>query len=164
MATRSLWSSVVLRRSVSNEIGQGHCEVTRSRIQIIASVGRSSSAQRKQLIRKISDLDEANDRLRDVLVRFRKSSAELAALVERGDSVREAVGFEIPQRRRRELTATLDQFEGARQEFRLALFALCMEEGASMSEIARAFGISRQRASVLAGQAAKRFVDSETLA
>jgi hypothetical protein len=105
----------------------------------------------------MAQLDEVNDRLRDVLGRFKKSSAELAGVVEEGGSVRDAVGFEIPQRRRRELTATLDQFEGARQEFRLALFALCLEEGASMSEIARAFGISRQRASVLAGQAAKRF-------
>ena len=89
-------------------------------------------------------------------MRFRNSNAELAELVARGGSVRAAIGIEVPQRRRRELTAALDAFEAARHEFRLALFAVCLEEGASISEVGRALGVSRQRASRLAAEAVSR--------
>ena len=91
--------------------------------------------------------------LGDVLERFRGSNGELFELVARGGSVRDAIGVEVPQRRRRELTAALDAFEAARHQFRLAIFTRCLAEGASMSEIGRALGVSRQRASVLARQA-----------
>jgi DNA-directed RNA polymerase sigma subunit (sigma70/sigma32) len=89
-----------------------------------------------------------------VLVRFKNSNAELAELVASGGSVRDALGVEVPQRRRRELTTMLDEFEACRHEFRLALFAVCLEEGATISEIGRALGVSRQRASRLVKEAA----------
>jgi DNA-directed RNA polymerase sigma subunit (sigma70/sigma32) len=116
---------------------------------------RTRTTTRNRLVQRISQLDESNDRLRDVLQRFKRSNGELSALVKRGDSVRDAIGVEVPQRRRREMTAALDAFEAARHEFRLALFVLCMEEGASISEIGRALGVSRQRASHLAAEATR---------
>jgi transposase-like protein len=88
-----------------------------------------------------------------VLVRFKSSNEDFAELVASGGSVREAVGVDIPQRRRRELTIMLDEFEAARHEFRQALFAVCLEEGATISEIGRALGVSRQRASRLVREA-----------
>jgi DNA-directed RNA polymerase sigma subunit (sigma70/sigma32) len=103
----------------------------------------------------MAELVEANDNLHRVLERHKRSHLELTQVVLRGESVRDAIGFEVPQRRRRELTATLDAFETARHEFRLVLFALCMEEGATISEIGRALGVSRQRASHLAREAAE---------
>lgn len=108
----------------------------------------------EELLRAIDQLTETNDRLIDVLRRLLKSNSELTRLVSSGGSVRDALGVEVPQRRRRELTATLDAFEAARQEYRLAIFARCLEEGATISEIGRALGISRQRASVLARKVA----------
>jgi len=105
------------------------------------------------LLRAIAQANVVADRLRDVLERFAKSNGELTALIESGGSVRDALGIEVPQRRRRELTAALDDFEAARHQFRLAVFSRCLDEGASMSEIGRALGVSRQRASVLARQA-----------
>jgi hypothetical protein len=102
------------------------------------------------MVQRILELDESIDQLCDVLLRYRNSNVELAELIASGGSAREAIGNpRVPQRRRRELTVTLDAFEAARHQYRLALFALCMEEGASITEVGRALGISRQRASVL---------------
>jgi hypothetical protein len=117
-------------------------------------MAQTSRTNKDDLLRRILELDEAIDRLLDVLVRFKNSNVELAELVARGGSARDAIGVEVPQRRRRELTATLDIFEAARHEYRLALFALCLREGASISEVGRGFGVSRQLAARLAGEIA----------
>lgn len=125
-------------------------------MQCIARGDETITVTDAELLRAIRQLGDVNDRLLDVLLRFKKSNRQLVDLVAEGGSVREAMGVEVPQRRRRELTAALDAFEAARHQFRLAIFARCLEEGATISEIGRALGVSRQRASVLAREAAKR--------
>jgi hypothetical protein len=111
---------------------------------------RKRATKGERMVQRILELDESIDQLCDVLLRYRNSNVELAELIASGGSAREAIGNpRVPQRRRRELTVTLDAFEAARHQYRLALFALCMEEGASITEVGRALGISRQRASVL---------------
>ena len=114
----------------------------------------AARSNREWLVQQLAELDEATDRLCEALLRLRRSNAELSALVVRNESAREAIGdAEVPQRRRRELTSLLDEFEAARHQFRLALFAQCLEEGASVAEVGRALGISRQLASRLVSEA-----------
>jgi hypothetical protein len=50
------------------------------------------------------------------------------------------------------VTEAIQEFEAARHQLRLALFSLGKEEGASISEVGRVLGISRQLASRLAGE------------
>ena len=57
-----------------------------------------------------------------------------------------------PQRRR-EVTEALEEFETARHRVRLSMFGVAEEQDASISEVARALGISRQLASRLAAEA-----------
>jgi len=60
--------------------------------------------------------------------------------------------FKGPERRS-EVTDALGEFEAARHQVRLAMFALAKEQGSSFSDLARALGISRQLASRLAAEA-----------
>jgi hypothetical protein len=62
-----------------------------------------------------------------------------------------AKGTGIPTERR-QVTEAIQEFEAARHQLRLALFSLGKEEGASISEVGRVLGISRQLASRLAGE------------
>jgi len=62
-----------------------------------------------------------------------------------------AQGTGIPTERR-QVTEAIEEFEAARHQLRLALFALGKEEGASISEVGRVLGISRQLASRLAAE------------
>jgi len=111
------------------------------------------SKKSKLLVRRISELVESSAALRDLLVRYERANIKLAKLIERGEPGATAlVNLKTPLRRR-EMTDVLQDFEAARHHVRLALFALCLEEGATMSEVGRALGISRQLASRLAGEA-----------
>ena len=115
------------------------------------------TTKRDRLVAEIAILDEASRNLRDVLERNERAIADLARRVERGESILEAFdAMEGAIRRHRELPKTLEEFEAARHQVRLALFALATAQGASMSELARRLGISRQLASRLAGAARER--------
>jgi len=111
------------------------------------------SKNSEQLVRKISGLVEAAEALSDVLDRYRRANVQLAARVEQGQPVLEAFdALEGAMQRHRELTETLEVFESARHHVRRALFALSTEQGASLSELGRRIGISRQLASRLAAE------------
>jgi hypothetical protein len=112
------------------------------------------SKKSEQLVREISALLEATETLREVLGRYKRANARLARRVAQGESVLEAFdGLEGAMQRHRELTETLEEFEAARHHVRVALFALATAQGASLSEIGRRLGISRQLASRLAAEA-----------
>ena len=98
-------------------------------------------------------LVEASKDLRRVLLRYEKTSAEIAARVERGESGTDALKTAQGPLRRREVTDAVEKFEAARHRVRLAMFVLAGEEGVSASELARQLGISRQLASRLANEA-----------
>ncbi len=112
------------------------------------------SATNQRLLRRISELVEADDELRELLLRYRKINANLAKLIERGESGAAALKAIDAPIQRREVTEGLEKFDAARHQVRLALFSLCLEEGTTISEIGRLLGISRQLASRLAAQAA----------
>jgi len=107
-----------------------------------------------RLVLDISVLAEASKTLREVLVRYERAVATLATRVHRGESVLESFdAMDGAMRGRRELTETFEEFETARRQVRLALFSLASAQGASMSELGRRLGISRQLASRLAAEA-----------
>jgi hypothetical protein len=114
------------------------------------------SVKRKRLVDSIAELVESSARLRGCLQRYERAMTRISKNLERGElAVRASTGTDIPAQRR-QVTEAIEEFEAARHQLRLALFALGMEEGASMSEIGRVLGISRQLASRLAGEAASK--------
>jgi transposase-like protein len=108
------------------------------------------STKRKNLADGVSTTVETIDRLRQVLSDFKQAIVKLAKLTEGGEPGVSALGNLNAPLRRRTVTEAMEEFEVARHQMRVALFALCLEEGASTSEIGRALGISRQLASRLA--------------
>lgn len=72
-------------------------------------------------------------------------------LEEGAPAIGAAKGTGIPTERR-QVTEAIQEFEAARHQLRLALFSLGKEEGASISEVGRVLGISRELASRLAGE------------
>jgi transposase-like protein len=111
------------------------------------------SKKSKLLVRRISELVESSVALRELLVRYERANINLAKLIERGEPAATSLMNLKSPLRRREMTERLQDFEAARHQVRLALFALCLEEGATMSEVGRVLGISRQLASRLANEA-----------
>ncbi|HLX89726.1 MAG TPA: hypothetical protein VKR22_14880 [Acidimicrobiales bacterium] len=113
--------------------------------------------KRDELVAQIAELVEAGRALQDCLGRNEKAITDLADRVQRGESILEAFGaMDGVMRRHRELPETLEEFESARHQTRLALFDLALDQGATASELARRLGISRQLASRLAGSARDR--------
>lgn len=114
-----------------------------------------STTKRQDLIDRIAELVEVAALLRAQLQGYEKTMTKIAARLENGEpGIAASTGTGIPGQRRH-VTEAIEEFEAARHRLRLALFALGMEEGASMSEIGRVLGISRQLASRLAGEAAQ---------
>jgi hypothetical protein len=108
----------------------------------------------KKLIKKLSLLMDTTDDLCDVLTRYRTATAQLITLIESGGKMDESMStLSSPINRRRELTETLDAFEAARHQARLAVFSLALDQGTSISGMARTLGVSRQLASRLAAEA-----------
>lgn len=112
------------------------------------------STKRQHLIDQIGLLVESSARLRAELEGYEATMTSVGARLEAGEpGVQASSGTAIPDQRR-QVTESIQEFEAARHRLRLALFALGKEEGASISEIGRVLGISRQLASRLAGEAA----------
>ncbi len=108
----------------------------------------------KKLIKKLSLLMVTTEDLCDVLTRYRTATGDLITLIESGGKMDESLSsVSSPIKRRRELTETLDAFEAARHQARLAMFCLALDQGTSISAMARTLGISRQLASRLAAEA-----------
>jgi len=114
-----------------------------------------STQKRRRLIEQISVLVDSAALLRSELLGYEKTMTSIARRLERGEpGIAASSGTVIPAQRR-QVTEAIEGFEAARHQLRLALFALGKEEGASISEIGRVLGISRQLASRLAGEAAR---------
>jgi hypothetical protein len=112
------------------------------------------SRMSKKLVRKLSILMDTTDDLCDVLARYKIATADVITLIESGGKMDESLGtLSSPIKRRRELTETLDAFEAARHQARLAIFSLALDQGTSISGMARTLGVSRQLASRLAAEA-----------
>ena len=107
---------------------------------------------RRRLIRRITELVESSANLRELLLHYERTMEKIAKRLEAGEpAVGAAKGTGIPTERRL-VTEGIQEFEAARHQLRLALFAVGKEEGASMSDVGRVLGVSRQLASRLAAQ------------
>jgi len=110
-------------------------------------------SKRERLLRRIAELVACSALLREQLRRYEKAMVKIAEHLESGaPGVTAARGTGIPTERQ-QVTEAIQEFEAARHQLRLALFALAKEEGASISEVGRVLGISRQLASRLAKEA-----------
>jgi hypothetical protein len=110
------------------------------------------STKREQLVQGIAELVACSAMLRDQLERYETTMSAIGRRVEAGTpAVVASAGTEVPLERR-QVTEAIQDFEAARHQLRLVLFALGRHEGASISEIGRVLGISRQLASRLAGE------------
>jgi len=112
------------------------------------------SKNRERLIKRIGELTESGRFLRAEIENYETTMAEIAKSLENGEpAITASDDTSIPTQRRL-VTEAIQEFEAARHQLRLALFALGREEGASISQIGRVLGISRQLASRIAGEAA----------
>jgi chromosome segregation ATPase len=110
-------------------------------------------SNRERLVRRIAELVASSALLREQLRRYEKAMAKIAEHLEDGaPGISAAKGTGIPTERQ-QVTEAIQEFEAARHQLRLALFTLGKEEGASISEVGRVLGISRQLASRLAKEA-----------
>jgi len=117
------------------------------------------STKREHLILRQYEVVESSALLRAELLGYEKAMIKIAKRLERGDPAATAgLGTGVPAQRR-QVTEAVEQFEAARHQLRIALFALGMEEGASISEIGRVLGISRQLASRIANEATRDSAD-----
>lgn len=107
----------------------------------------------KRLVRDMTTLVELTEDLCVVLRRYQKVSTDVAERVERGELLVDALAAVKGPVRRREVSDTLAEFEAARHQVRLAMFALGEEQGTSTSELGRQLAFSRQLASRLATEA-----------
>ncbi len=100
--------------------------------------------------RPLSGLAQASERLCEL-------AGALREVVHRGDAGGPADEW-LPARTRlaSEVDHALRALAACGEEFRSAELAALREAGLSMAELARVFGVSRQRVSVLLAQAAKR--------
>jgi len=107
----------------------------------------------KRLVRDMAKLIDVTDDLCEVLQRYKAGSAEVAARVERGESLADALEAARSPIVRAQVTDALAEFEAARHQVRLAMFALGDEQDTSASELGRRLAFSRQLASRLAREA-----------
>ncbi len=109
--------------------------------------------QRRAIARLVVELNDVTDQLRLALVSHREGVTEFGRLVKEGHSGIDALDGARAAEHREEVSGFIKEFELVRHHLRLAIFALCVEEGDGLSEVGRHFGISRQLASRLAVEA-----------
>lgn len=114
-----------------------------------------SKHSREDLARQLSALHAAIDNLRTMLLTFRESTEQFITLVEEGEAVLPALRRIEWRELRPDLAEALELFEATRQRARVGILALGRAQGATLSEIGRQLGISRQFASHLAALAEK---------
>jgi len=111
------------------------------------------SRRTNRLIRDVEVLVDATEHLRTVMRGFARLNASLAKRVGNGEDLVSTLEDLNGPLRRREVTDALEEFEAARHRVRLSMFGVAEEQDASISEVARSLGISRQLASRLAAEA-----------
>ena len=106
-----------------------------------------------RLERKLIQLIKRTDELRIVLDQFDETTRVGLEIVQRGVPLVEGLAEARAGSARASLNKALDRLETARRDVRVAMSDVAIEEGASLSEVARALGVSRQLLSRLAASA-----------
>jgi hypothetical protein len=107
---------------------------------------------RDNLVGRIAQVIEANKHLETVLVDFRATLAQMSERVSGGETAVDALRNLNAPVSRRLVTESLEEFESARRQMRVAIMALALSQGSSISDVAKVLGISRQLASRLAAE------------
>ena len=108
---------------------------------------------KKRLVLRIRELNESAARLRAALRQYEKTMEKIAVRLEEGEpAISASRSTGIPSERK-QVTEAIDAFEAARHQLRLSLMVAARAEGASISEVGRVLGISRQLAARLAAEA-----------
>jgi hypothetical protein len=94
----------------------------------------------------LRELAEAAARLRSDLRAKEGVYRRIAKALERGTSVAKAMQMVKADQARRELTDAIEDFEYFRHRSRLSLTASGLQEGMTIGQVGRAWGISRQLA------------------
>jgi hypothetical protein len=114
------------------------------------------SHTKNPLAHTIWELAERSALLRQTLLDYEKTMLKIADRLEEGQpAIVAARGTGIPAQRR-QVTEGIQEFEAARHQLRLMLMIVARGEGASISDVGRVLGISRQLASRLAAEADKQ--------
>jgi hypothetical protein len=111
--------------------------------------------KRKRLISSAEELADRTAFLRTELQTYEDALHRFIGHLYAGETaVTSARNVNVPLYRQ-SVTEALETFETTRRQMRLAMLSLGQEEGASISELGRSIGVSRQLASRLAAEAAE---------
>jgi hypothetical protein len=92
----------------------------------------------------MEELIEADEEVRCRLVASERVLRRGIARLESGEEIASALEATQAAERRQEVNEALEALQLARHDLRVAVLAAGLEEGMSLSEVARGFGISRQ--------------------
>ena len=107
---------------------------------------------RRQLEEAINDLIWSSAELRRVLVHHERANRSLAKLMSQGVPAIEALERIGAAGSRPEVSEAIERFENARHVGRVKILVVAVEEGSSLSAVAKALGFSRQLASRIASE------------
>jgi hypothetical protein len=115
------------------------------------------SAARDAVIADIHRLMASGQELRDQLLESWSGFAVGLDLLEQGTPLSEALTDLHTAERRVHMTERLAEFDECRHRLRISITAAGLEEGMSIGDIGRAFGVSRQLAARFAKEVRSQF-------
>jgi hypothetical protein len=113
----------------------------------------SATPSAQKLEQRLEQLAVRTKELRAGLERFDESIQRGLLLLRSDLALVEVMAQAQAGRARAELNKALDNVESARRNLRVAMTDLALEQGATLSELAKALGVSRQLVSQLAREA-----------
>ena len=100
----------------------------------------------EQLVDDVRAYIRAGERLAEGVMALNGMNADALEDLQRGMSLTESVTRRDSAAWSRRVTELLDEFEAARRAVRASTTAVLLDEGRSLAEVARAFGVSHQLA------------------
>ena len=104
------------------------------------------SKAREAVISDVRRLMDCGQELRDLILESRKGFTKGLKLLDSDVSLRQALADLNTAERRLRMTDMLNEFDECRHQLRISITAAGLEEGMSIGDIGRAFGVSRQLA------------------
>ena len=104
------------------------------------------SAARDAVVTDVHRLMASGEELRDLLAESRQGFTQGLSLLEGGVPLDQALADLHTAERRLRMTEVLSRFDECRHSLRISITAAGLEEGMSIGDIGRAFGVSRQLA------------------